>query len=532
MNADLARLERWIRRASPARADLARALVAGLIASLTNVALLVGAVGLLVASAARPGLSAILGALIALELFAFFRSPLRYAERMSAHRLGFDAVTRWRRWLVEVIGALDYSRWRRYASGDLLERALRDTDELQDLWLRSVVPLITTLTVMVVSDTIVGLLAPHGAWWRVAVAVFAVQLVGVSVFATNFTPLIKADRAVRRTRGEYRATLVELSSAAPALTRLGRSDFVRDRSEQHVTALRAAERRLRARRRSTELIGPIATLVAVGAMSWHPRSAPVWLIVAVMVALSTLEAMHSVRGALDAAVAVSGGAERLEELDPVRRSRTLAWPSETTMRLEHVNIDEGATAIVRDASLEVAPGQRVAIVGVSGAGKSTVLRAIAALDPITSGVISVGAIPIEQINEGQLRRALTYVPSEPGLVRGFVTDVLTLGRRGDRDATADLAAMGVVAQGRDHWESLSRGETARVAIARAMVTSPRIYLLDEPTSGLGEDETAAVLDLLAGTGASVIIATHDAQVMAWCDEIYHLADARLSRLSR
>jgi ABC-type lipoprotein export system ATPase subunit len=65
-----------------------------------------------------------------------------------------------------------------------------------------------------------------------------------------------------------------------------------------------------------------------------------------------------------------------------------------------------------------------------------------------------------------------------------------------------------------------------------MVTSPLIYLLDEPTSGLGTEETAAVLSLLGETGATVIVATHDAQVMTWCDEVLELFDAALRDIRR
>jgi ABC-type lipoprotein export system ATPase subunit len=60
-----------------------------------------------------------------------------------------------------------------------------------------------------------------------------------------------------------------------------------------------------------------------------------------------------------------------------------------------------------------------------------------------------------------------------------------------------------------------------------MVTSPLIYLLDEPTSGLGTDETRAVLSLLASTGSTVVVATHDVQVMTWCDEVIELIDGVL-----
>ena len=115
MNSDLGRLVRWLRRAQPPAFDLTRAILAGSVATLTSVGLLVGAVGLLVESARRPGLAAVAGVLIIIEVLAFLRSPLRFFERVSAHRLGFEAVTRWRRWLVAMVGRWDYTRWRTHA---------------------------------------------------------------------------------------------------------------------------------------------------------------------------------------------------------------------------------------------------------------------------------------------------------------------------------------------------------------------------------------------------------------------------------
>jgi len=141
--------------------------------------------------------------------------------------------------------------------------------------------------------------------------------------------------------------------------------------------------------------------------------------------------------------------------------------------------------------------------------------------------VSFGDVDLTTIDEPELRRLVAYVASEPGLTRGYAIDVVGLGRVTSRSARDDLASLGLATDSTTRWEELSRGERARIAIARAMVTGPLIYLLDEPTSGLGADETRAVLTLLASTGSTVIVATHDAQVMAWCDEIIELIDGVL-----
>ena len=532
MRNDIRRLRRWLRRAQPPRGTLLRALAAGVVASIVNVALLVGAVGLLVESATRPGLRTVLGALIVIELFAFLRSPLRFIERLSAHRLGFAAVSRWRRWLVLTVGAFTFTRWRSYAAGDLLERSLRDTDELQDLWLRCVIPFITSSAVMLLGDLVIGLMAPHGKWWSYAADLLAVQLLGGAALVANVGPLLGRDRVLRRARARYRAQLVELSAATPELVLLGRVGFAETRAVASVDRLRHAEAALTRQHDLSNAVAPAMTALALGALVVRPHSAALWIVVAALLALSTFESLNVVRDALDTAVAVSAAAERLEELDVTGPRGDAAWPTDSTVRLDHVTINEESETLVADASLVVAPGRRVALTGSSGVGKSTLLRALAALDVVANGTISVGDVAITDIDERELRRGLAYVASEPGLTRGFAIDVVSLGRPTSRNSLEDLATLGLATQSTTRWEDLSRGERARVAIARAIVTSPAILLLDEPTSGLGTDETERVLSLLGASVATVIVATHDAQVMAWCDEVLELIDGNLRVLRR
>lgn len=529
MNDDVRRLLRWLVRAQPPRGALWRALLGATVASATNVGLLVGAVALLVVSATRPGLAAVLGVLIVIELLAFLRSPLRFAERLSSHRLGFEAVTRWRRWLVATIGRWTYTTWRSYAAGDLLERSLRDTDELQDLWLRCVIPIVGTLATLVLGDVVIAILPSHGGRWSTfAIALALLQLLGLAGLASNVGALIRAERALRAVRALYQSTLVELSAVTPELVLLGRGAYASDRCEHVREALGRAERTLRRQRRATIAVGPVVVVAALAVLvARHPSTSPTWTVVATLLALSSFEALGAVRGALDTAVSVSAAAERLEHLDSAVAQPDQAWPHDTTVRITNLTLVEDGVTLLDDASLTVLPGRRVAITGPSGTGKSTLLRVAAALDRPATGTVSIGGVDVSHIEETVLRQHLIYVPSEPGLTRGFALDVVQLGRTTSRDVHADLASLGLHAERTTKWSELSRGERARVAVARALVTSPSIFLFDEPTSGLGRDETEAVLALVASTGASVLIATHDPLVMAWCDEVVELAHAQL-----
>ncbi len=417
-NRNFQRLGRWIRRAQPPRGDLVRALIGGFVASATNVALLVGAIALLVESATRPGLKAVAAVLVVIELFAFVRSPLRYFERMSAHRLGYAAVTHWRQWLVRVVAGMKFSQWRQHATGDLLERALDDTDQLQDLWLRFFIPLVTTILVMGASDVAVMVLPPHGRWWPVVLTLVLVQVAALTALCTTSGRSFALEARLRQARGDYRALLVEAIAVVPELTLLHRLDEITLRTSRAVDALRHAEVQQRRNYRTQDVVVVVASLLAIATLSLRPTTSSVWLTVASMVALATYELLATVRNALRAAVEVSGGGERLDAVDARLDPRSAPWPLDTTLRLEDVSIVEAGRTLLRDVSYSFPPGTKVAIVGESGTGKSTLLRDMAGLDTVEAGRVTIGATTIDQIDEATLRQHLSYLAGEPGLTRG------------------------------------------------------------------------------------------------------------------
>ena len=528
MRNELERLARWLKRARPSRGALIRALLSNLIASITNVGLLVGAVGLLVESSHRPGLRAVGGALIVIELLAFLRSPIRFNERLSSHHLGFQAVSQWRRWLVRTVGTWNYSRWRSYATGDLLERSLHDTDELQDLWLRFFIPLSGALSTAVIADVTIGFLPPHGHWWGFAGALLGWQLLGLFCLLSNVGPLILADRVLRTARSSYRATLLELGAVTPELSLLGFEHYANSLSTRSRQSLAMAESVARRRRRVTSLIpllgtsGMLLTLYAV-----HPQSSSLWIVVVALLCFSSYDGLTGVRHAVDVAVAISGASERLESLEKDLYEGETDFPATYEIELRNVSLQESGKMLLRDVSLRIPGGHKVAITGKSGVGKSTLLRAVASLENISDGVITIGNVPLFEIDEEQVREHLTYMPSNPGLLRGYAVDVIGLGRTPQRSALEDLAGVSIDVTPSTKWEDLSRGEKQRVAVVRSMFTAPNIIILDEPTSGLGVAETQQVLELLSSTTATVIVATHDPQVMQWCDDIYELSNNQL-----
>ncbi len=199
-----------------------------------------------------------------------------------------------------------------------------------------------------------------------------------------------------------------------------------------------------------------------------------------------------------------------------------------------VSIDD--IPLIGPLDLDVAGGQRIAIVGPSGAGKSMLLRAIAGLVP-ADGDVRLDGEAAEDAGYPAFRRAVTYVAQRPALVPGSVETNLRrpfewghAGRRyDDEEARNVLAAFGLAATLLEReTQTLSVGEAQRVCLARTLLLRPRAVLLDEPTSALDTRATlaveAAISDRCSAAGLAAIIVTHSPdQAARWCQRTVDVA---------
>ena len=205
----------------------------------------------------------------------------------------------------------------------------------------------------------------------------------------------------------------------------------------------------------------------------------------------------------------------------------------STLTISHLTKRFAGVEALRDVSLTVEPGQRVALLGHNGAGKSTMMKIILGLIPFDEGAVTVcGAAP----GSAAARAQVAYLPENAAFHPALTGEEQIrhyLSLRGERMAQAMdlLARVGLADAAKRRIGTYSKGMRQRVGLAQALIGKPRLLVLDEPTSGLdpvSRREFYALLDGLAAGGTAILLSSHAlTEVEARTDRILILSKGRL-----
>ncbi|MFG2997497.1 thiol reductant ABC exporter subunit CydD [Streptomyces sp. NPDC048340] len=493
----------------------------------------------------QPPVLYLMVAVTATRAFGMGRAVFRYAERLVSH----DAVLRMLADLrVSVYRQLERiapAGLREQRRGDLLARLVSDADALQDYWLRWLLPVGTAVLVGTGSVAFTAWLLPE-AGAALAVGLLAA---GVAVPLVSGACARRAERRLAPARGELATRVADLLTGTAELTVAGalggRKDAARqsDRTLTSIAARGAAATGLGSGLTALVCGLTVVAAAAVAADAVHDgRLSGVAMAVAVLTPLAAFEAVTGLPLAVQYRQRVRRSAERVYEVIdapvPVAEPEQVREAPASPFPLRLAGLTTRHHGQERDAlhglNLTLEAGRRIAVVGPSGAGKTTLAQVLLRfLDP-HEGSYTLGGIDARTLDGDAVRRFVGLCAQDAHIFDSSVRENLRLARTGASEAQlrealaaarlldwADGLPDGLDTLVGEHGERISGGQRQRLALARALLADFPVLVLDEPAEHLDlATADALTADLLAATeGRTTVLITHRLAGLEAVDEV-------------
>lgn len=473
-----------------------------------------------------------------IRAFAVVRTVSRYFERVANHDAVLRLLAHLRTQVFAALARQPLARLGQLHSSTLLNRLTVDVDSLDNLYLRCLAPALIALLAILLVTLLTGLFAP------VLGGLLAVTLLtGAAVIAWLGQRLgrqLGEDLTAARERS--RLELMEALQGLAELRAHGLWPQWFDRLQSRLKGLqrlqfRSARLAALAEAASGWLVQIVAVMALAGALALH-RQDLIGTAVTTLIPLAVLglgEALGPVASAFLRLGQTRAAAARLNtQMAPsgaMPDSSRIQMPETAQpLQLDGVTLQypQALTPVVQHYCLQVAAGQRLAIIGPSGCGKSSLANACAGLMAPASGQITFGGVAIDTIPEQQFHTHLGYLTQQTQLFDDSIAANLRLGRADatDRELHEALARVELAEfvadldQGLNTWVGengvrLSGGQARRVGLARLLLHDPSLVVLDEPLTGLDAQTAARVSAHLDRwlVGRTVLMFGHAAEVL-------------------
>jgi ATP-binding cassette subfamily C protein CydC len=535
------------------KAQFAAATAAGAAMILAGIGLMSTSGYLISRAAERPPILDLMLVIVAVRFFALSRASLRYAERLVSHDLTFKLLLRIRCWFYERLEPLAPARLFSRHSGDLLARIVSDVETLQNVYLRLVAPCIVAALVSLATFAGLHFFSASLAWVTLAF----LALTGVAL------PLlvIRASRRIGEGQIPPRAVLgrhlVDTSQGLEDVLAFGQGA---GRAAQAAAIIRDLSR-LQQKQAGIAAwqSGASSFLTSAGMWTVLALSLPlvntgeipgVCLTLLVLGVLSSFECVQPLAAALQSYEPSREAAERLYDVirEPpvvVDPPKPRYIPPRPLIQFENVTFTydaDGLQPAISEVSFTLDPGKRVALIGVSGAGKSTIAHLLVRFWDPQQGRILLAGNDLRDFRTEDVRRTVTLVSQYTHIFNTTLRHNLLLACPDASDAqlfealeSAQLSGFvkslprGLDTLTGEHGARLSGGERQRVALARAFLRDAPILVLDEPAAHLDAANERLVLAAINRTaaGRTTLFITHRLVGLDACDEVLTLDAGRL-----
>jgi len=538
------------------RADL-KWMILGILCGLLAVASAVGLLALsgwFISAAAYAGLTVATAQLfnffhpgIGVRMFAIGRTLARYAERIVSHDATFRILQSLRSWFYIHLEPLAPSRLMMFRSGDVLNRIVADIDALDNLYLRVLSP---SAVALVTSLLVVAFL-----WiFHPAVAFSTTLYLAVAGFGVTAAALKLGEpcgQEISHRTAELRVRVIDTLQGLAEL-------LVFDADRHHLEAVKLSSRELlkcqlrmsHIRGLSLALITLISGMAVLTALYLAVDLVKFDLLNGANLALIALAILASFEAVLPLPAAYQylgrtreAGRRLLEIVD---LQPQIAYPDTSVklavqpeVRFENISFrySENAPWALKDVNIKIPAGHRLAVIGETGSGKSTLVHLLVRFWDPASGHIRLADEDIRNLSEAELRRSMSVISQQPHMFNATLRENLRIARPGatDDDLFAALKSVRLdefvknLPDGLDTWvgeaaQLLSGGQAQRVALARAILHEGPLWVLDEPTEGLDTLTERKLMQALERKtrGRTLLLITHRLVDLHWMDQIVML----------
>ncbi len=510
---------------------------------------LMATAGYLISRAAeRPAVLSLMVAIVAVRFFGLGRPVVRYVERLASHDLAFRVLGRVRSRFYTSIEPLAPAQLASYRSGDLLSRMVADVDALQNLSLRGIEPLIVALLAGAASVGVATAIVPAAG----LVLAGGLCVSAVAVPAVSGALAARAARRQAGARAELSAEVVEMLGTAPELVAFGAEGATLTRLRAADSALVGLARRDAVSTGLGDALGLLVTgvtvcgvlAVAIGAASSDGLDR-VLIAALALLALASFEAVNPLAAAARDLSATLSSGRRILELtdeqavvrDPARPAPAPAWPFAVALEEVRARYPGQPRSAIEGISVRLEPGERVALVGPSGAGKTTVANLLLRfLDP-EQGRVTLAGRDLREYCQADVRRAIAVAGQDSHLFSASIRDNLRLARPDAEDGEIEAALRrariwdwicglpdGFSTQVGEAGRELSGGQRQRIVLARALLAGAPVLVLDEPTAHLDPGTAADLIrDVFDAAGEqTVLLITHRDEGLDLVDRVVSL----------
>jgi ATP-binding cassette subfamily B protein len=488
-------------------------------------------------------------AALAVLAIALLDAICTYTDKYVTTSVGQWVMHDLRRMLYHHIQRLSLAYHDSKQTGDLISRATSDIDAIQSFITSGLLgALVNCLTLF----GMVGVML-YLNWRFTLIALSIAPLLFIVVY--SYTRRIKkASREVRKKEGEMVSVMQEVLSSIRVVKAFAREEYEESRLEEE--SLESVEIAMRARSLKAKLSPLVGVIVAVGTamVLWFggrmalsgPGLSAGSLVVFIMYLSKMYKPMQELSKMTDTYSKASIGYERIQEIiDTDGEIKDLPGARRAprfkgNIEFDHVNFGYAPDRpILRDVSFKIEPGQVAALVGPTGAGKSTIISLIPRFYDATSGVVRIDGQEVRLFQQKSLRQQMSFVLQETLLFHGTIWYNIAYGKpeaqRREIVRAAEMANAhefieklpeGYNTMVGERGVTLSGGQRQRIAIARAIIRNTPIMLLDEPSSGLDAASERLVFEALGRLmeGRTSIISAHRLSTIRRADVIFVIND--------